>query len=74
MFVVGIFCDSEAAQSANACSKEYVQAAIEELNYLAGRMKDSGLCTDLRILLVYVPLANKAGFVTDFDQRLKGLQ
>jgi hypothetical protein len=74
VFVVGIFCDSAAAKAAASCSQEYVKGAIEELSYLAGRLNKSGLCTKLRLLLVYVPLASKDALVSEFDKWLKGLQ
>ncbi|GAB9076965.1 hypothetical protein BDS110ZK23_24580 [Bradyrhizobium diazoefficiens] len=74
VFVIGISCNSIAAKEAEQCDPAYVDQAKKELAYLVGRLSKSGLCSKLRIVLVYIPLASKAALVSDFDKRLKGLQ
>ena len=41
---------------------------------ISKKLANSGLTTDIRVVLIYVPLADKEGFVTAFDTKLKGLQ
>lgn len=74
VFVVGILCDSVAASSAKSATSEYVKKAVEELQYILRRFKDSKLSSKLRITIVYVPLASKDMLASEFDKRLKGLQ
>jgi hypothetical protein len=38
------------------------------------RLDKSGITKNIRVVLLYVPLANKDNFVTAFDGKLKGLQ
>jgi hypothetical protein len=74
VFPVGIFCTSGAAQTAKECSDEYRAAALKELEDISNRLRRSGLCTKLKLLMIYVPLATKEKLVKEFDRRLKGLQ
>jgi len=74
VFIIGIACDSKGAAAAKECDVQYVNAVKKELEYLAERISNSGLCAKLRIMLVYIPLASKDDLVTDFDAILKGLQ
>lgn len=74
VFVVGIACDSDAAKAAKKADDEYIQAAISELRYLAKRLSNSGLSSKLKLVLIYIPLADKDGLVTAFDAKLKALQ
>jgi hypothetical protein len=41
---------------------------------LVEQLAKSGLCTKLKLMLIYVPLATKDALVTQFDKRLKALQ
>lgn len=74
VFVVGIACNSKAAQAAQEANDPYIQAAISELKQLTEELVKSGLPAKLRLLLIYVPLAAKQQLVEDFDKKLKGLQ
>lgn len=74
VFVVGILCESDATKQATSADKQYVELAKKELSTLAQALKASGLCSSIRLTLIYVPLADKKGLVDEFDKRLKGLQ
>jgi hypothetical protein len=74
VFVVGILCDSESARAALQHDIQYVAAVEAEMERLAKSLNDSGLPSQLRMVLVYIPLATKESLVAAFDQRLKGLQ
>jgi hypothetical protein len=74
VFVVGILCDSESASVAIEHDAKYRAAVEAEMEKLAKSLNDSGLPSNLRMLLVYIPLVTKELLVAAFDQRLKGLQ
>ncbi len=74
VFVIGILCQSEAALKAKKQDETYRAEIREEMLYLAKRLNDSGLAKKFRLVLVYIPLADKKGLVTAFDARLKALQ
>lgn len=74
VFVVGILCDSESAGAAFQHDAQYISAAEAEMEKLAKSLNDSGLPSQLRMVLVYIPLVTKESLVAAFDDRLKGLQ
>lgn len=74
VFVVGIFCDSESAKTAMERDEAYLNGAKAELDALSASLLRSGLSSSLRLQLLYIPLADKAKLVAEFDARLKGLQ
>lgn len=74
VFAVGILCDSVSAKEAKSRDAKYIAGAKEELASLAKALANSGLASQLRLVLVYVPLASKNELVKAFDARLKGLQ
>jgi hypothetical protein len=74
VFVIGILCDSESAGAALQHDAQYLSAVETEMEKLAKSLNDSGLPGQLRMLLVYIPLATKESLVAAFDERLKGLQ
>lgn len=74
VFVIGILSNSVACRSARSITKNYKEALEKELQELAGRLTASGITKDIRVNLIYVPLADKEAFVSAFDSKLKGLQ
>lgn len=74
VFVVGIFCNSDALAAVSERSQAYVDAAIAEARDLRLKLEQSGLTQRIRLLLIYIPLSTKDDLVTEFDGRLKGLQ
>ncbi len=74
VFAVGIFCNSNSAAAAKKQDEVYLKAAKEELAVLAAKLSASGLATKLKLVLIYIPLADKGALVDAFDKRLKGLQ
>jgi hypothetical protein len=74
VFAVGILCDSVSAKDAQERDAKYIAGAKEELASLAKALANSGLASQLKLVLVYVPLASKDDLVKAFDARLKGLQ
>lgn len=74
VFVIGILSNSKACSAASTLTDGYKAALQNELTAISARIAKSGLTTKIRIVLLYVPLADKEGFVTTFDGKLKGLQ
>ena len=74
VFVVGILCESRALATATANHKAYVELAVKELEELEAKLTASGLPTNLKMVLTYIPLLSKKEFAEAFDKRLKGLQ
>jgi hypothetical protein len=74
VFAVGILCDSISAKKAKKRDAHYIAGAKGELASLARAVTNSGLTAQLRLVLIYVPLASKDALVKAFDARLKGLQ
>ena len=74
VFVIGILSNSKACGAASTATDEYKAALEMELAAISARLAKSGLTKKIRIALLYVPLADKDGFVTAFDGKLKGLQ
>ncbi|MDZ4691062.1 DUF1837 domain-containing protein [Terricaulis sp.] len=74
VFVVGIFCESDAIKAAKTIDDSYREGVASEWGYLSDRVRKSGLAAKIKIALVYLPLLSKKTLVEDFDKRLKGLQ
>ncbi len=74
VFVIGILSNSAACRSATQISTDYTNQLEQELNAISERLRKSGLTSRVRLSLIYLPLADKARFVSEFDQKLKGLQ
>lgn len=74
IFVIGILSNSAACHSARSITNNYKESLEKELQELAGRLTASGITKDIRVNLIYVPLADKDAFVSAFDSKLKGLQ
>jgi hypothetical protein len=74
VFIIGILCDSESVGVAKEHDAAYISAVEAEMEKLGVALNDSGLPAQLRMVLVYLPLASKESLVAAFDLRLKGLQ
>lgn len=74
VFVIGILSNSKACSSADIVTDAYKSALKNELATITARLTKSGLTQKIRIVILYVPLADKDSFVTAFDGKLKGLQ
>jgi hypothetical protein len=74
VFPVAILASSPATSSATQISASHKAALKAELEKLALQVEASGLCTSLRVLLIYVPVGDKAALTAAFDKRLKALQ
>lgn len=74
VFVIGILSNSAACRTATDITDEYKGNLAKEFAAIAERLSKSGLTAQIRIALLYVPLADKDGFVAAFDTKLKGLQ
>ena len=74
MFVVGVVCNSTAVKDATSHTAKYCAAVQSELKALEAKVLASGLTQRIRVLLLYVPLGDKAQLVEHFDLKLKGLQ
>jgi hypothetical protein len=74
VFVVGILCDSQSVNAAQEHDAKYVSGVEAEMEKLACSLNKSGLPAELRMVLIYIPIASKESLVAEFDSRLKGLQ
>lgn len=74
VFVIGIVSNSDACAAAKKIDDVYKAALEKEFAAIRNRLAKSGLARDIRVLLIYVPLANKDALVDTFDKKLKGLQ
>ncbi len=74
VFVIGILSSSKACSGATEFSDAYKATLENEFVAISDRLIKSGLTKKIRVVLLYVPLANKEEFVTAFDTKLKGLQ
>lgn len=74
VFAVGIMANSPAAKAAKQDDELYRKAVLGELKSLSDVLADSELKNKIKLLLVYIPLADKEALVAAFDSRLKGLQ
>lgn len=74
VFPIIILSDSKAAMTAQQQDAAYLAAVKSELDTLSAYIQANGLTVNLRIVLIYVPLATKLDLIKAFDKRLKGLQ
>lgn len=74
VFVIGILSTSAACGKATQINPAYKATLQKELAEITKKLAASGLTKSISVVLVYVPLADKDGFVTAFDTKLKGLQ
>jgi hypothetical protein len=74
VFVIGILSKSDACAAAKMIDDTYGVALEKEFAVIRERLAKSGLTKNIRVLLIYVPLANKAALVEAFDGKLKALQ
>lgn len=74
VFPVAILCDSATAVAAQKHDAAYLADVKKELDSLSSYIQASGLNANLKIVLIYVPLAKKLDLLKAFDKRLKGLQ
>lgn len=74
IFVVGIISESPAAAATKAKCETYIAAAVAELEAVLATLRAAHFTAQLRLVLVYVPMASKAELADDFDRRLKGFQ
>jgi len=74
VFVIGILSNSKACGGATQITDQYKADLTAEFAAMTARLTASGLAKNIRVVLVYVPLADKDGFVSAFDKKLKGLQ
>jgi hypothetical protein len=74
VFVIGILSTSAACGAATQITPQYKANLEKEFAEISAHLAKSGLTNNVRVVLVYVPLADKNGFVTAFDSKLKGLQ
>jgi hypothetical protein len=74
VFVIGILSNSPACGAAKTINDAYKVALNNEFAVLKDSLTKSGLTKTIRVVLLYIPLADKDGFVAAFDTKLKGLQ
>lgn len=74
VFVVGILANSKGTAAAKENCNGYVETAIAELSEMLKTLSDATFKAPLKIVLIYVPLADKNLLTETFDKRLKGLQ
>ncbi|MBI1200867.1 MAG: DUF1837 domain-containing protein [Rhodopseudomonas sp.] len=74
VFVIGILSNSNACATAKTIDDSYKAALKNEFFVLKESLAKSGLTKNIRVLLLYIPLADKDAFVKAFDTKLKGLQ
>jgi hypothetical protein len=74
VFVVLVAADSAAAQKAKDHTDEYLAEVTLELAAQVARMSKVTDFANLRLLVMFVPLATKRALVDAFDAKLKGIQ
>jgi hypothetical protein len=73
VFPVCIACDSNAIAAHQAHTGEYLAAVSEELIKYRDKLAESGLPSQIKMVLIYIPLGSKDSLAAAFDKRLKGL-
>ncbi len=66
VFVIGVLSNSSACGAAQKIDDAYKVALKNEYSVLKNRLTQSGLTKSIRVVLLYIPLADKDGFVTTF--------
>lgn len=74
VFPVCIASNSDSVTQNKKHSATYIAGIKSELAALVDKVSKSGLTTQIKILLIYVPLGSKEQLASEFDKRLKGLQ
>ena len=74
IFPVLIAANSHATAKHTSTNAQYTEDVKKELHALREKLVFSGLTQEIKLMLIYVPLADKAQLSTAFDTRLKGLQ
>jgi hypothetical protein len=73
VFPVCIACDSNAIAAHKAHTEEYLAAVLKELVSYRDKFNESGLPSQIRMVLIHIPLGSKDRLAAAFDLRLKGL-
>lgn len=74
VFVICILSSSKTCRAATQITDSYKKNLQGELEAIRSRLITSGITQNIRVALLYVPLADKMKFVSAFDGKLKGLQ
>ena len=74
VFAICIASNSHALSNATALTDAYRASISLEMDKLIGKINKSGPLSNIKIVLIYVPLLDKTAFVEEFDKKLKGLQ
>ena len=74
VFPVFIAANSDATPRHTHISDRYTEEVTIEMDELWKKLETSGLTSNIKIFLIYVPLGDKDKLNTAFDKRLKGLQ
>ena len=74
VFPVLIAGESSAARKSKRADDAYKAEIETELFALSNLISASGLASKIKIMLIYLPLAEKSRLADEFDKRLKGLQ
>ncbi len=74
VFVIGILSNSSACVAAKKIDAGYTAMLNDEFSVLKDSVTKSGLTKSIRVVLLYIPLADKNRLVAAFDSKLKGLQ
>jgi len=74
IFPILVAANSDATQNHSEPSDEYVANVVAEMNELRATLLESGLESQIRLRIIYVPLADKDKLNEAFDTRLKGIQ
>lgn len=62
--------ESDAAKTYTDCADDYPSIVIEEFEYLQGRFATSAIAKQVRIVVIYVPLASKDDLEARFIEKL----
>lgn len=73
VFPVCIAAESKTTKSANKIDSSYRSSIEKELVTLQSKLSSSGLHPKIRLVLIYVPLADKKKLAKAFDTRLKAI-
>lgn len=74
VFPVLIAAESPSAKKAKRIEDSYKISLEDELSQISQMITGSGLAGQIKIVLIYLPLAAKKKLAGEFDRRLKGLQ
>lgn len=74
VFPVLIAANSHATAKHTSTNEKYAEDVKNELHELRKKLISSGLTQGIRVMLIYVPLADRDRLSTAFDTRLKRLQ